>query len=61
VILSQNPNVSLQEIYRQWPCKQFVADGSNSLWKINQWKKEAEALHLRLHSIPESGAFTLNL
>ncbi|NIM34938.1 MAG: DUF4131 domain-containing protein [Hydrotalea flava] len=61
VILSQNPNVSLLEIHRQWPCKQFVADGSNSLWKINQWKKEAEALHLRLHSIPESGAFTLNL
>ncbi len=61
IILSQNPNVSLQELYRQWPCKQFVADASNPLWKINQWKKEAEALHLRLHSIPESGAFMLNL
>lgn len=61
IILSQNPNISLQEIIQQWPCRQFVADASNPLWKINQWKKEAEALHLRLHSIPESGAFVVNL
>jgi competence protein ComEC len=61
VILSQNVAYSLAELGKLWPTSFFVADGSNALWKINEWKKEAEALHLRLHSVPDSGAFVMNL
>jgi competence protein ComEC len=61
VILSQNVAYSIAELGKLWPTSFFVADGSNALWKINEWKKEAEALHLRLHSIPNSGAFVMNL
>ena len=37
----------------------ILADGSNKLWKIREWEKQAQELHLRLHSIPEKGAFIM--
>ena len=39
---------------------QLIADGSNKLWKIKQWEKQAQEVHLRLHSTPEKGAFILS-
>jgi len=39
----------------------IVFDASNSLWKIQKWKKDCEALNLRFHSVPEQGAFVLDL
>lgn len=36
-----------------------IADGSNKLWKIRQWEKQAHELHLRLYSTQEMGAFIL--
>ncbi len=37
----------------------LIADGSNKLWKIKQWEKEAQELHLPLHSTPTAGPFIL--
>lgn len=37
----------------------LIADGSNKLWKIKQWEKEAQELHLPLHSTPLAGPFVL--
>jgi competence protein ComEC len=37
----------------------LIADGSNKLWKIRQWEKQAHELHLRLHSTQEMGALIL--
>jgi competence protein ComEC len=34
-----------------------VADGTNKLWKIQQWESKTERLPLRLHSTRRSGAF----
>jgi competence protein ComEC len=39
----------------------LVADNTNARWKINQWKKQADSLHLRFHSIPDDGAFVMDL
>jgi len=39
---------------------QLIADGSTKLWKIKQWEKQAQEVHLRLHSTPEKGAFVLS-
>jgi competence protein ComEC len=38
-----------------------VFDSSNPLWKIREWKKQADSLHLRHHSVPEQGAFQMAL
>jgi hypothetical protein len=39
--------------------KYIIADGSNKLWKIKQWEKEAQELHLPLHSTPAAGPFIM--
>ncbi|MEO7264361.1 MAG: ComEC/Rec2 family competence protein [Ferruginibacter sp.] len=39
----------------------IVFDASNSLWKIAGWKKECEQLALPFHSVPEKGAFVLDI
>jgi competence protein ComEC len=39
----------------------LIFDASNPLWKIRQWKKECEALNLRRISIPDQGAWAIDL
>lgn len=61
IVLSGNPNISLAQINQHIHCNQYVFDCSNPMWKIERWKKEAENLHLRYHSVPQMGAFVFNL
>ncbi len=57
IIISNNMNISFDTLFDQTHCLNWVADGTNTLWKIQEWKKEAEQLHLRFHSVNESGAY----
>jgi competence protein ComEC len=57
VILSHNYRGKLTEFTAESRCRLVVADATNNLWKIQDWKKQAEQLHLRFHSVPEQGAF----
>lgn len=61
IIVSGGPTIHLTEIARRYPHTILVFDSSNPLWKIQLWKKEADRLHLRHHSVPEQGAFEYNL
>ncbi|HWB27293.1 MAG TPA: ComEC/Rec2 family competence protein [Chitinophagaceae bacterium] len=61
VILTKNPKYSIADVTHAFTFKQLVFDGSNPLWKIRRWKKACDSLHLRFHSVPEQGAFELNL
>jgi competence protein ComEC len=61
VIVSHNPRLYIPELQEVFECKQYIFDGSNSTWKINQWKKDCDSLHLRSFSTPDQGAFQLNL
>lgn len=60
VILSHNYRGKLSEFANESRCRLVVADATNNLWKIQEWKKQAEQLHLRFHSVPEQGAFLLD-
>lgn len=60
IVISKNPRVRIAELMSVFDCRQFVFDGSNSPWKINQWKKDCDSLHLRNHSTPDQGAFELS-
>ncbi len=61
ILLRSNAGASsLAEWFNATGCTQFIADGSNSLWKIQQWEEEAKKLPLRLHSTPLAGAFLLD-
>ena len=61
IIISKSPKLYIRQLAAVFNCKQYVADASNSLWKIGKWKKDCEQLHLHLHSVPEKGAFIVDL
>jgi competence protein ComEC len=60
VVLSGNPPVRIPQLAAVFDCPLYVFDGTNSLWKINNWKKDCEGLALRHHSVAEKGAFVLD-
>jgi len=37
----------------------IIADASTPVWKIKQWEKESQKLHLPFKSLPEEGPFTI--
>ena len=61
IVISQNPKLYIPQLADVFNCSQYVFDASNSLWKIDKWKKDCEKLHLRSYSIPQQGAFILNV
>lgn len=61
IILSKNAHLKIKELTNVFDCKKYIFDSSNSLWKIEQWKKECEELHLQFYSVSEQGAFVINL
>jgi competence protein ComEC len=61
IIISHNPRLYILQLARVFNCGQFVFDGSNSLWKIGKWQADCRALHLQSYSVPEKGAYVLDL
>jgi competence protein ComEC len=61
IVFSKNPKVSITKLSRFTSSNKYVFDGSNSLWKINQWKRECDSLHLQYHICSLEGAFEMNL
>ena len=61
ILISKNPKIKIADIAENFDCKNYIFDASNPPWKIEQWKKECEELHLHFHSVPEQGAFVINL
>jgi len=61
LIISKNPKINIAPLLSAIQPSVIVFDASNSLWKIAQWKKECEQLHLSCHSVPDKGAFVLNV
>jgi competence protein ComEC len=61
IIISKSPKLYIPQLASVFNCKQIIFDASNSLWKIGKWKKDCEGLNLRFHSIPEEGAFIIDL
>jgi len=60
VVISKNSKIKIRDLAQAFDCSQYIFDASNSLWKIEQWKKECEELHLQFHSVSEQGAFVIN-
>ena len=61
LLLSHDPKISINDITIAVSPAVIVFDGSNSLWKIGQWKKECEQLHLRCYSTDEQGAYIIDV
>jgi competence protein ComEC len=61
IIISKNPKIEIADLARAFECSQYVFDATNPLWKIRNWKKACDSLHLRHYSVPEQGAFEMEL
>jgi len=61
LLISKNPSVEIKNLITALNPAVIVFDGSNSLWKIAQWKKQCEQLALRCHFVSEEGAYILNI
>ncbi len=61
IIISKSPKLYIPQLASVFNCKQIIFDASNSLWKIEKWKKDCEGLHLQNYSVPQQGAFILEL
>jgi competence protein ComEC len=59
VVIQKGSFLNMSDLHRVFNARQYVFDGNNALWKIRKWKKEADSLHLRHHSVPEQGAFVM--
>ncbi|MEN9686319.1 MAG: hypothetical protein RLZZ28_2105 [Bacteroidota bacterium] len=61
LVITANCKTPLKTISEVFDSKIYVFDNSNSLWKIQHLKKEADSLHLRHHTISEQGALEMDL
>ncbi len=61
LLITKNPSILLSDIINAVTPSCIVFDASNSLWKITQWKKECEDLHLRYFITGEQGAYVLDV
>lgn len=60
VLLMSNNNLSeIKNLCKKIKPGIVVFDGSNSMWKIEKWKKECEELNLPYHSVADKGALIL--
>jgi competence protein ComEC len=60
LIICKKPKINISDITKAVMPSTVVFDASNSLWKIAQWKKECEELHLQYFITGEQGAFILD-
>lgn len=61
LVITGNPKLYIKDIVQTFSPEVIVFDSSNPEWKINYWKKDCDKLHLRHHSVPEKGAFVMDL
>jgi competence protein ComEC len=61
LLISNNPSIKIKDITKAVMPAIVVFDASNSLWKIDGWKKECEELLLPSYSVSEQGAFILEV
>jgi competence protein ComEC len=61
IVLSKSPKLSIPQLASIFNCEKYVFDASNSLWKIDKWKKDCDELLLHYYSVPDKGAFVFDV
>ncbi|MEO6818538.1 MAG: ComEC/Rec2 family competence protein, partial [Ginsengibacter sp.] len=61
IIMANNAKIKIADLVNAFDCKNYIFTASNSLWRIGEWQKECEELHLRSHSVATQGAFVTDL
>lgn len=61
IVVSHNPRVRIADLNNSFDCAHYVFDGSNSAWKIKQWRKDCDSLHCNYSVTQDDGAFVLGM
>lgn len=61
ILLSHNPKVDISRLREFFIYDQLIFDASNSAFQLRKWKNACNELPLRCFSVPEQGAFVVNL
>lgn len=61
ILLSHNPPVTISQLAEQYEFSAVIINASNQARRIQSWKNDCKALTLRCFSVPDEGAFVLNL
>ena len=61
IVISKSPKLSISQLASVFNCSQYIFDASNSLWKIDKWKKDCDELLLHYYSVPDQGAFVYDI
>jgi competence protein ComEC len=61
LIVSNNANVRINDLVKQYQSTLIIFDSSNSAYKIKKWKAECEKLNQKYYSVIDSGALTINI
>ncbi|MBO9152714.1 ComEC/Rec2 family competence protein [Chitinophaga sp. GCM10012297] len=61
ILLSHNPKVDISRLQEFFIYDMLIFDASNSAFQLRKWKNACNELPLRCFSVPEQGAFVVNL
>jgi len=61
VVLSDSPQVTLEEVSRYFNFKKIIISSSNSISRCEAWQAEAESIRANVHNVREDGAFLLSI
>ncbi|MBI9053858.1 MAG: ComEC/Rec2 family competence protein [Bacteroidales bacterium] len=61
LILSQNANIKINELKKFFDFNTLIFDSSNSNYKIRIWENECKLENVKYYSIPDQGAFNIQL
>ncbi len=61
IVITKNPKLYINRLKEHYNFGLLVFDATNPLWKIRLWKKDCDSLHLRHYSVPDQGAFEMDL
>jgi competence protein ComEC len=61
ILLSHNPHVDISRLHDYFIYELIIFDSSNTPFLIRKWKSACKKLPLRFFSVPDEGAFVVNL
>ena len=61
LIISKAPELSINNVHKNFNSQQIVIDASNPAWKISKWKSECAKLNIPCHVVSDNGAFVMTM
>ena len=61
LVITGNPKMNIRDIADKIKFQKIIFAASNSMWKIDKWKKECDSLHLHCFSLQDDGAFVVKI